>query len=376
MSKLAKLAKNEKITFMVNTPAGLINALFIAKNALLPAYKISCDNSSAMFGPSPLNELQEVIGLVNSSGGSFSESQLRSISDEYRFYPFYNKASVETHREYMCTPKEANDVRCVAAEIGDILRNRLGENITFDRAVHKYQEWINEFFDYKNTGSINDHTAVGLLKNRTGVCQAIAAVTLLVFPYLGFPVQFVSGDASGGDSWGPHAWNAVKVSNAWIHVDFTFGMKSFYTPNTRSGLEKRFFQTDHRWDETAYSDAALSRSQDVLNRLMESSIELFENKKTFILGDVAVHTETPLMIGNRNDGHWIDVFRLLPLMGGSCEFLPDSNQIRVCLYNHQSIIDGASAYLTGPAGYVNISLIKEFAIILGGSDHAIRFKMR
>ena len=109
---------------------------------------------------------------------------------------------------------------------------------------------------------------------------------------------------------------------------------------------------------------------------MESSIELFENKKTFILGDVAVHTETPLMIGNRNDGHWIDVFRLLPLMGGSCEFLPDSNQIRVCLYNHQSIIDGASAYLTGPAGYVNISLIKEFAIILGESDHAIRFKMR
>ena len=373
---MANLAKNEKITFMVNTPAGLINALYIAKNALLPAYKISCDNSSAMFGPSPLNELQEAIGLVNSSGGSFSESQLRSTSDEYRFYPFYNKASVETHREYMCTPKEANDVRCVSAEIGDILRSRLGENITFDRAVHEYQEWINEFFDYKNTGSINDHTAVGLLKNRTGVCQAIAAVTLLVFPYLGFPVQFVSGDAYGGDSWGPHAWNAVKVSNAWIHVDFTFGMRSFYTPNTRSGLERRFFQTDHRWDETAYSDAALSLSQDVLNRLMESSIELFENKKTFILGDVAVYTETPLMIGNQNDGHWIDVFRLLPFIGGSCEFLPDSNQIRVCLYNHQRIIDGASAYLTGPAGYVSISLIKEFATILGGSDHAIRFKMR
>lgn len=64
----------------------------------------------------------------------------------------------------MSTAKEVNDVRCVAAEIGEILHSRLNGRNTLNNAIHEYQKWINEFFDYKNTGSINDHTAIGLLK--------------------------------------------------------------------------------------------------------------------------------------------------------------------------------------------------------------------
>lgn len=370
------MTDNEKITFMVETPGGLINALFIAKNAFLSDYRVSCDNSTAMFGSTPLVELQEAIEFVNGAGGTFSESQLRAISNEYRFHPFINKATVITHREYMCTQKETNDVRCVAAEIGDILRNRMGQNITFESAVREYQKWINRFFDYKNTGSVNDHTAIGLLTNRTGVCQAIAAVTVLVFPYLGFPAQYVSGEACGESSWGSHAWNAIKANGSWIHVDFTFGMKSFYTPNTGSVLSRYSFRSNHRWNEQVHSDVAFSRVQDVLNLLMESNIEVFENKKTFFIGDVAIQTELPVLIGSKTDGHWIDLSRILPLVGGSCEFLPAENQIRVCLFNRQTVIDCASAYLNGSTQYVSISLIKEFATILGGNENSIRFKMR
>lgn len=194
------LANNEMITFMVENPDGLVNAIQLAQNAQLSHYTITCSNTHKMFGEAPLTELQRAVSLLNNSASDFSKSQLRKTASEYRYYPFPRKVSATFRKIYMSTAKEVNDVRCVAAEIGEILHSRLNGRNTLNNAIHEYQKWINEFFDYKNTGSINDHTAIGLLKNRSGVCQAIAAVTMLIFPYLGYSVQYISGEAYGGNS--------------------------------------------------------------------------------------------------------------------------------------------------------------------------------
>lgn len=366
----------ENITLSVDTPRGLLNALVISQSAMAPECIVECNGRRNMFGGNPLQELQQTTNYINSIDGSFAKSQLGATTYEYRHYPLLGKASVKINRAYMCTPKELNDVRCVAAEIGSILKANLGKQYSFEQAIREYQKWINHYFDYKNTGRISDHTAIGLLTNRTGVCQSIAAVTMLVFPYLGYPVIYVSGDAKGGREWGPHAWNAILTAKGWIHVDFTFGMSGFITPTTNNAIFAKAFMQDHKWDERCFSPQSMTRYTELANGVFNSCVDLSENKKTIFIGDVAVTTTEPVLIGNMSDGHWVNLFRLLPLMGGSCELLTKTDQLRICLYDKEIIINNASSIIDGSNGYVSVSVINKFATILGGNDTSIKFKAR
>ena len=366
----------ENITLSVDTPYGLLNALAISQNTMAPECVIECSAGSNMFGGTPMQELQQATDYINSIDGSFAKSQLRATSYEYRQYPFSHRASVKINRAYMCTVKELNDVRCVAAEIGNLLRAKLGKRYTFEQTVWEYQKWINQYFDYKNTGHISDHTAIGLLTNRTGVCQAIAAVTMLVFPHLGYQVVYVSGNAKGNNGWGPHAWNAVHTEKGWVHVDFTFGMSGFITPSTNNAIFTKAFRQDHKWDEHCYSPESMTKCIELHKGVYNSHIELYENKKTLIVGNVVVNTSEPVLIGNKTDGHWVNLFRLLPLVGGACELLPKQDQLRICLRNKEFLINCASSFVNRKNGFVKVSIINTFASILGGSDTSIEFKVR
>jgi hypothetical protein len=107
-----------------------------------------------------------------------------------------------------------------------------------------------------------------------------------------------------------------------------------------------------------------------------SHIELYENKKTLIIGNVVVNTSEPVLIGNKTDGHWVNLFRLLPLVGGACELLPKQDQLRICLRNKEFLINCASSFVNRKNGFVKISIINTLASILGGSDTSIEFKVR
>lgn len=86
---------------------------------------------------------------------------------------------------------------------------------------------------------------------------------MLIFPYLGYSVQYISGEAYGGNSWGPHAWNAIRSNNKWVHVDFTFGMHLLFTPNNDGSMANRTFSKTHRWDNNLLSDNMLSNSNTI-----------------------------------------------------------------------------------------------------------------
>ena len=369
------MKKSENMTLFVDSPRGLLSAIVMTQNSMVPTSMVNCESTAKMFKSSPMSEMQMATDYINSIDGSFAKSQLRATAYEYAQHPFMNKASLKITRTYMCTPKELNDVRCVTAEIGGILKTSLGTQYTFEQAMRKYQKWINKYFDYKNTGNLSDHTAIGLLTNRTGVCQAIAAVTMLVFPYLGFPVVYVPGEAKGNGEWGPHAWNAIKTRNGWIHVDFTFGMSNFYTPNTNNGMLSKLFKLDHKWDEKKLAQEKMSEYMKLHDDVRESKITLQENKLTAVIGDVTVRFSEPVIVGNRSSGHWINLFNLLPLVGGACELLPNRNQLRICLYNKDFLINNANSLINKQTGYVRVSALSEFVTILDGNNSSIQFKL-
>ena len=365
----------ENLTLSVKSPSGLFSAMAISQSCMAPVCVINCGEASNMFRAAPLQELHAAASYFGSIDGGFGKSQLRTTAYEYRQYPLADKISVKISRTYMCSPKELNDVRCVAAEIAGILKTNLGERCSFEKTVREYQKWINNHFNYRNTGNLSDHSAIGLLTNRTGVCQSIAAVTMLVFPHLGYPIAYVCGNARGEHGWEPHAWNAVKTERGWVHVDFTFGMASFYTPNT-GGLFAKAFRRNHKWDEKALSPANMSACGKIYAYVRKSTIELFENSRSFTLGEVTVNTPEPMLIRGKGGGDWVNLFRLLPLLGGACELLPGGSRLRICLFDRQILIPNANALVNGQNGYISVSVLSSFGVILGGNGSSARFKIK
>ncbi len=49
-------------------------------------------------------------------------------------------------------------------------------------------------FHLQKTGATRDHAAVGLLQTRQGVCQAIAALSMVILPHLGILARYVCGE--------------------------------------------------------------------------------------------------------------------------------------------------------------------------------------
>ena len=88
------------------------------------------------------------------------------------------------------------------------------------KAVHDYII-KNTAYDYDNYLANQipkaDYTAVGLLKNKTAVCEGYAKTFSAFMNVLNIPCKLVSGTGNGGG----HAWNMVKLGGKWYHIDVT-----------------------------------------------------------------------------------------------------------------------------------------------------------
>ena len=89
------------------------------------------------------------------------------------------------------------------------------------KAVHDYII-KNTAYDYDNY-IINqipkaDYTAVGVLKNKTAVCEGYAKTFYALMNLMNIPCKMVTGTGNGVG----HAWNMVKVGGKWYHIDVTW----------------------------------------------------------------------------------------------------------------------------------------------------------
>ena len=83
--------------------------------------------------------------------------------------------------------------------------------------------------NFKYDGSFNkiSHSALGLILNKTAVCEGIAKYVKLVFDYIGVKSLVVTGegkDPKENSKYEPHAWNIVKIDNKTYHLDVTYNM--------------------------------------------------------------------------------------------------------------------------------------------------------
>lgn len=350
------------VTMDVNTPKEFLTALSLARNAFLSKVSINLNNHNRTFSKEICKDITDGINAIFSSKvGFFSSSQGRSYSSCMSYYPDGSSASVEINAKYMSDEKERNDFTCIAAEIGELLNKKCKNNATELEKITEFAKWVRKNFVYKNNGVYQDHSAAELLKNRSGVCQAIAALASVVLPYMGLKTQYVVGDGKGAYGWGPHAWNMVLIEGRWVHVDFTFGLNRIKIPMTYSDADIRRFLSKHKWDENTYSNGATEAKYRINKSLFDAEVILYLNQDYFIIDEVKIHTEKPVYYMRENVAY-IRYNEVLKYLAGGIELNQETNDIYICVSGKRHLLKNATDFLDSELCGIRVDSLDEIRL--------------
>ena len=338
---------NEIREMSVSTAKQFIRAIRLSQNVFGEKIVINVLNHKECFASK--SELKSDIkygvnSLYKSTTGSFAGGQLAQYSYCLRSNPLGESSKLFINTKYFSSSKEFNDLICVAAEIACLLNKKLtNPQNTFEKIV-LFNNWIKNYFEYENTHHEDDHKAIELLKKRRGVCQAIAALAVLVLSYMGLKVLYITGEGKGKGGWGLHAWNVVKIDGQWIHVDFTFSMKSPELSSTKDLSSERIFNQKHQWDKIEYCDASLENKWNNIFWYMDNdfSVEIKEND-CFIDG-VKIRFSSKLYCEN-NGRLYVDLASIIRLLGGAIEYIPKADSVNLCIFNRRYVIKGVKPYI-------------------------------
>jgi transglutaminase/protease-like cytokinesis protein 3 len=115
-------------------------------------------------------------------------------------------------------------------ELANQLKSRSKTDADKARIIYS---WITHHIDYNFSGFLTGHygdvSPEGVLSSRKGVCSGYANLFQALAQKMGLEAYVIEGYAKGygyavGNSMDiNHAWNAVKIDNAWFLIDSTWG---------------------------------------------------------------------------------------------------------------------------------------------------------
>ena len=113
----------------------------------------------------------------------------------------------------------------------------IGTNIQYDS--EKASKALNE-------EELNGSGSIAAWCNGKGICFDYACLYVSMARAVGLKVRLVTGEAFDGNSYGPHAWNQVYLTDEekWINVDTTFYISGEY-------FDSNLFDEDHIEEEIA-----------------------------------------------------------------------------------------------------------------------------
>ena len=334
---------NQIVEMNVSTPEQFIRAIRLSQNGFEDKTVINVTNSGESFARASelTSDIQYgVASLYRNTNGSFAGAQLSQFSLQMISDPFGRFSRVLINAKYFSTPKEHNDLICISAEIADLLNKKLRNKDDVLEKIYIFDRWVRNTFEYKNTKHVRDHTAIYLLKNRSGVCQAIAAIAVLILSYMGVKVLYVTGEGKGRNGWEPHAWNAVKINSRWIHWDFTFSMNSLSPSCTKSIIEEQFFVKSHRWDSKEYSDHSLDNKWKSICCKNKKRLKIEVDADNCHIDGVDVKFSSKLLLRD-GDRILVDIASIVRLLGGGIELIPDTGSINICVFNKRIVLKDA-----------------------------------
>lgn len=216
-----------------------------------------------------------------------------------------------------------------ASEYEGLLRiyEYLQDHVVYDMAA------ANAFFKGKGHGI--EHSAYGALVRGKAVCDGIASGFLLIARALGYESIMVIGTGNKA----AHAWNMVKISGQWYHLDCTWDINQHMESGEYSYhsllLSDTLIATDHQWQRKQYPACTTEgkshhhrvgsylKSQEELRKFLHGGLAKKRKKFSFRLAPNVKITDQPLEFCMKclREKQYIGSARLLQSESANCFFL-------------------------------------------------------
>lgn len=117
--------------------------------------------------------------------------------------------------------KEIDDSLHTEEEILEDICRKIGNGSEREKEK-KIHDIILRNVEYEDSGRLIDHEKTGPILRQKGVCDGISKLADTLFKMNGIESELVYGNlCMGGEIQGPHAWNQIRISGKWYHVDIT-----------------------------------------------------------------------------------------------------------------------------------------------------------
>ncbi|NBC72630.1 S-layer homology domain-containing protein [Paenibacillus sacheonensis] len=240
----------------------------------------------------------EAVGLLTANGlmkgdgtGTYARflpkattTREQSIVLVYRIFEQFGRYFVRNESDLISAALQAKPVvikderaRKVDEQARAILAAIIQPSMTdFERelAIHDYIV-LHTAYDYANfqrgTVPADSYTMYGLLTNGIAVCQGYAYTAQLLLRMAGIEAYYVRGSANDG----PHAWNKVKIGDAYYNLDVTWDDP---VPDQEGRLAYGYFNVtdeelrrDHIWTDKLPQATARTFNYHTVNGLTVDS---------------------------------------------------------------------------------------------------------
>ena len=351
------------IVFGVKDVFELITAVSISLKSHLSRIVIVIDNR---LGFVPENGVANLIITCKEYVGEELEiHQYNSSKSSWKSF-FRNRIIIYTlETNYFDSAKDINDLSCILAEQAKRIRLNCGSNAT--AIVDSIMKWFRHNIEYKNNNQPADHSAVGLYKNKTAVCQGIAAYAYQLLSFCGLEARYVSGQGDGSGGWGPHGWNMVKLNGIWHHVDYTFELNSLDFSAIKKESE---FKKNHRWDENRYNSRRSDELSNARKTLNSSVIIILPGEDCISVNGCLIDTTAMHKICVVSNGAvYVSLLDIVAIYGG-CYNLKDSS-IYIYIGVNSYIIPFDKVIYRDGAWYTNVLWLQNLKIRIKTENNAV-----
>lgn len=355
-------------SFLVRDAFEMTCAMSMALRLHLSQVNIVVDNRGGFVPPDSSGDgfYEYMTGLRNSLGEDLECAQAHRT---HHAHVRLCQNQVIVYRmgiDYYETPSMLNSLMCVVGEHAAETMCKANRDpiIVMDMLMG----WFRDNVTYVNNGVTRDHSAVGLIVNGTSVCQGIAVYANQFLWACGIPNRYVSGMGRRER----HAWNVVKVGDAWEHVDYTFALanrQGSILPLTAQ--DRARFRGCHTWDENEYSPDRNNRVATVKQTLSSSIVSVIPETPCYSVNGCIVDTTMTSHLCPVRDGKVrVNIGDLSKLLGGGWGIRNGGNAIAICIGSDVHLLPSAMCQVIGDACYIDATALPRLGlgVSIGGGN--------
>lgn len=201
--------------------------------------------------------------------GNHIQNAFKNITNKPEVLEIYGSYKVSYSDDEMNATIKYNTTNETEKKINAYVNNWVSKNIKSTmsdeqkvKAIHDYM--VSNFkYNFGDSSSKSGGHLIympsSLIYGNGGVCQAYSTLFYRLSKKAGLESKFIAGNSQNEYFSGQHAWNMVKVSGNWYHIDVTWNDPIPDNPNVIRYdyylKSDNYMSKSHIWDRSKYPKA-------------------------------------------------------------------------------------------------------------------------